>query len=373
MAVKLPDPKAVASQEAERIKAAPDQFVRGPLERVKKDSPFVDWDGALDGVERFHTERMAKAPPRDRFPESPPWVAYVLAVDRELQALTGMSDREMAIHRSLGDYLTFRGYGQARPVTTEKCRVVFLPQTDRGTLHVKNVDDPITFWAPDPKPLKQLPWRGKVIWDGVGSGLHMDDEPEQTFPLPVPAMCFAHCADVPAMVEFLTRYSQFHGGGNFVLHDGQKSAVAVEKCSHNFIEVFGADASGGSHVSGMACRDPGSPQGRYQARQRARFLAQFKRPADSQEVAFWGACDRAERMLGELMSRPHVTVAEVLRLFTTPWPEGLNKTGKKLHPEQAFGEYTLITYAWLMDEGTVYRWQRSKEGEYPAEPEVYRL
>ena len=78
-------------------------------------------------------------------------------------------------------------------------------------------------------------------------------------------------------------------------------------------------------------------------------------------------------MLAELMNGPRVTVKEVLELFTTPWPDGLNKTGRKLHPKQPFSEYTLVTHVSLPEEGVVYRWQRSAEGEYPAEPEVYRF
>jgi len=32
-----------------------------------------------------------------------------------------------------------------------------------------------------------------------------------------------------------------------------------------------------------------------------------------------------------------------------------------------------MTTAWLLEEGTAYRWQRTADGEYPPEPEVYHF
>jgi len=64
-------------------------------------------------------------------------------------------------------------------------------------------------------------------------------------------------------------------------------------------------------------------------------------------------------------------VAEILALFTTPWPKGLNKPGIKLHP-QGVREYTLVTHAELYDLRRVYFWQRDAFGNYPATPDVYQ-
>jgi hypothetical protein len=316
---------------------------------------------------------MQRIPPADRYPEAAPWVAHALAVDRELQPAAGLTDAQLAAYRSLGHFLTFRGYAQARPAATEKCRVVYLPETDRGQLHIKNVDDPITFWKPDPEPGKGPgPLKG-LVWDGVGCGLHMDDEPEEIFPLPVPAMCSTYCNDVPGAVEFLRRYSPFWGGQNIVLHDDAKRSVAIEKGSYNFIDVFEPDVSGGSHCSGMAFRAPASSQGEYARSKRLEYLKRFRQPLDGPDMTFWNACDRAEEMLAELMGKPSVTVAEVFELLTTPWPQGLNKPGVKLHPDQGYPEYTLVTHATLNDARLHYVWQRDAEGVYPDEPLVYEF
>ena len=373
MSLKLPDPKSAAQTEAKQIKNDPKRWVTGPVERIMADAPFVDRESLLAGLETFYRERLEKIPAHAKYPEAKPWVEHILAVDQELQAVTGMSTREMAIYRCLNPYLSFRGYLNAQPRLPEKCRVVYLPETDRGALHIKNIDDPITFWKPDPKPVENLPAGDKLVWDGVGSGLHLDDEPDEIFPLPVPGMCQAYCNEVPAAVEFLTRYSQFWGGQNIVLYDRQKRSVAIEKCSHNFIEVFGPDPSGGSHVSGMACRDPQSPLGKYQAAKRRRYLELFNQPEDGPDMAYWQGCTRAEKVLGDLMQKRGLTVDEVLALFTTPWPQGLNKDGARFHPDQGYMQYTLVTNAVLPDERTAYRWQRSAAGKYPANPEIYQF
>ena len=376
MSVKLPDPKTVAQQQAEQIRSAGHDVIERSVERVCMDAPWLERESLLQGLEAFHRERMAKIPSPTKYPESKVWVDQVLAVDRELQRLLTLSVRQMALLRSLGDFLTFRGYGAAGQHRHEKCRVVYCPETDHGQMHIKNVDDPAPpNWRADRTKPARLYCDDDLVWDGVGSGLHLDDEPEDIFPLPVPQMYRHYANDVPAAVEFLTRYSPFHGGGNFVLHDRQKRSVSIEKCSHNFIEVFPPDpVSGFTHVSGMVCRDPNSPQGKYQKARRDRYRKMFGLPDDGMDQTFWNACDRAERLLDDgirAMGRVPKRDA-IFQLYTTPWPRGLCKTGAKLHPQQSVGEYTLVTHAALLDERIYYRWMRDERLEYPATPEIYQ-
>jgi len=372
MSIKLPDPIEAARQEAQRIASSRHFLLAAPIERVMKDAPFVDRESLLAGLEDFHRERMAKVPSHAEYPEAQPWVEHVLAVDRELQKAANLTDLELATYRSLSAYLTFRGYANARPARAEKCRVAYLPETDRGQFHIKNVDDPITYWKPDPHPQKSVSPAEGLFWDGVGSGLHMDDEPDEIFPLPVTAMCMACCEGVPAAVEFLKRYRKFWGGGNAVIHDRRGQSVAIEKGSYNYIDVYPLDRSGGSHCSGMAYRSPRSAQGKYAWKKRRQYLRMFGQPLDGPDMTFWKACDRAERMLARLMNKRRVTANEVIRLFTTPWPDGLNKSGVKLHPQMGFAEYTLVTRAIFLDERKSLIWQRSAEGVYPDQPKVYQ-
>lgn len=382
MAIKLPDPRMVAKEEANRILAAPELWLKSPIQRVLADAFFVEPESLIGGLEAYHKEAMSKVPSVAKYPESKAWVEHILAVDAELKRLANLTDRDMAVLRSLWNYITFRGFIQAKPraITREKCRVVYLPDSNHGAFHAKNVDDPPTHW--NPKAAKAVPrvYSDGLIWDGVGSGLHIDDEPADIFPLPVPAMWKTHCSDIPGSVEFITRYSSFHSGGNFVLHDQKGNSVAIEKCSRNFIEVFKPDAkTGESHVSGMVCRDPKSPQGKFQKAKRDQYLKMFKQPKDGPDQTFWNACDKAETMLAKGIAKAgkaaggKTSCEEILALMTTPWPKGLNKCGAKLHPKQSVGEYTLLTHAAYMDEGVYLRWVRDEKLKYPAEPEVFKI
>jgi len=378
MKVELPDPIAVAREETERLRVARRQLIEWPVDQLRITVPHVDRQSLLAGLTAFHRERMAKIPSAVTYPESPPWVEHALAVDRELQRLAGLSDQDLAVYRSLHFYLMFRGFKSARPAAIEKCRSAYFPETDRGELLIRNNDDPDMFWNPEP-PLRAADWAAPagnyLVIDGANSGLHINDEPAEIFPLPAIAMCRHYCDDVPGGVQFLTRYSPFWGHTNWVLHDAQKRSVAIEKCSFTMIEVFPPDATGRSWCSGMACRDPQSPQGRYQRRKRQEYLDRFHLPADGPDATFWRACDLAEQKLAALMKKSGtVTVAEAFQLFTTPHPAGLCKNAVKFHPEQAIAESTLFTRAVLSTPTgrTVYRWQRGPQPglAWPSEPDV---
>lgn len=374
MLAKPPDPIAGARAEAERLSADPQQFLRGPLERLLLDAPFVDRASLLEGLQAFHAERMARIPSATTYPEAQPWVDAVIATDRELQRLTGLSDADLALYRSLHDYVTYRGFALARPLQIERCRVAYFPETDRGAVHIKNVDDPLTFWSPRPALPATQPRRPAgefLVDDGVGSGLHLDDEPAEIFPLPGRTMLHM-CRSTADALEFGRRYMPFWGGLNCVLRDHTGHAVAVEKSSRNFLETFGPGRSGAVHVSGNVARDPASPQGAYVRAKRRQYLDRFSLPDDGPDASYWANCDRAEAMLAELTDSPGpIRLADIITLFTTPWPDGLRKVALKPHAGfQGAPEYTLVTHISLIDEGGAMRWQVDAAGRAPAEPEI---
>src|SRR5690606_35212977 len=161
----------------------------------------------------------------------------------------------------------------------------YVPDTDRGVVHIKNMDDPITYWKKRP-PIDSFPKSG-LTWDGTGSGLHLDDEPTEIFPLPIQTMCMANCSDVPGAGSLLTRYKSFWGKANVLLFDGKNPCTAIEKCSFNFIHVHGPDANGRNHISGMVCRDPESEIAKYQAKKRTEYLRLFGLPDDGTDATYW--------------------------------------------------------------------------------------
>lgn len=378
----LPDPNQIACREAAHLANNREQYLEFPVQRVLSDSPFADRHALLDGITTFHRERMARTPDPIRYPESAPWVEVVRETDRRLQELTGISDTDLAIFRSLHAYVQFRGMQAAatlrQPAMTEKCRVAYIPDSDHGALHIKNLDDPREHWKPEGEPTWLYPRDDRNLFsDGVGNGLHMDDEPDDIFPLPVRVMYREFTDDVPGAVEFLTRYASFWGSANILLYDRSQRVVAIEKCSHNFIEVFEPAANGCGHISGMTCRDPASPQGRYQTAQRDKYLKLFGRDDQCADALFWNMCRQFENKLAAALAnlpRP-APMNELVELFTRAWPEGLRKTGQRLHPDQGLIGYTLITLFLLQAERRLLRWQRSALPDfiYPDTPEEFRF
>ena len=187
-------------------------------------------------------------------------------------------------------------------------------------------------------------------------------------------MMRSYANDVPSAIDFLTRYSKFWGRANLLLHDDKKRSAAVEKCSYNFIEVFHPGPDGRTHISGMTCRDANSPQGKHQNKMRQEYVTLFNRGEDCPDNAFWAACRNFEAKLSAALKSlgPKPTFAALVKLFTTTYPEGLNKAGLRIHPNQGLVGYTLITHATLISERKFYRWQRSDDGKtFDAEPEIF--
>jgi len=379
------DPLKAAREEAARINANREVALGGGLDRVLRDAPWVRRKDLLAGIAAYHRDAMSRIPSYAKHPESKPYVEHALTVERELRHLANLNDEEIALVKSMGPYLKFRGFKEAglarsAPPRTERCRTVFLLNTDQGPFQIKNVDDPMPAnYRPAPPlparmPLKDFWWEN-VEWvaDGVGSGLHLDDEPDETFPLPVLFMAGQHAHDTPGVVEFLRRYSPFWGGCNLLIFDRKLRAMAVEKCSHNFFEAFPPTSDGWCHVSGMACRDPNSPQARYQRAKRQQYRKLYSLPEDGIDKTFWQFCDAGEQMMVEGLSRlgEHPKVADVTRLFWTPYPGGLCKGGYRFHPDQPVTEYTMLTYATLFEKRRYWRWQRGQDPTvWPEQPEA---
>ena len=366
MSVQFPDPAEVAAQQAEAIAANRFKLIDGPVQRVLRDSPMVNRDDLLAGLEAFHAERMAKIPSATRYPESPPWVEHTLAVDRELKQRAGLSALELAIYRSLHHYLTFRGFARCEPVLTEKCRIAYVPETDHGSAHIKNVDDPPEYhrFSKTGATRSKPAWRDECItMDGVGSGLHMDEEPEELFPLEPRLMMRHYAQDTPGAVEFLSRYGQFWGRANIIIYDRQRRSVTIEKCAYTQMHVWEPDEHGRSYVSGMTCRDPETPIGKHQQRMRDAYAARFGLPDDGSDRAFWAACRKFDAKLREgiaALGHP-AKLSDLVDLFIKPWPEGLNKEGTQYHPQQPLTAYTLEVHMQLHDQRKYRWWVRDPE------------
>ncbi|HON05759.1 MAG TPA: hypothetical protein PLB98_05245 [bacterium] len=384
--IKMPDPLKDAEEEAERIKADRHYYLRSGIERIILDAPWVDEKELILEVGKYYKEAISCTPSFAKYPEATKWVDYVIRKDRELMNLADLTEQEIAVLRSTHDYLTFRGYRdfgiKRKKISEEKCRIAFLPETDMGPMHIKNVDDPITYW----KPLPALPARARIseawwyhkkfVIDGVGSGLHIDDEPDDIFPLPVLKMVEMYADNTDSVVDFLRKYSSFWGSCNVLIYDRKYKVIAIEKCSRNYFEVFPVDKSAGfGHVSGMVCRNPDSPQAKYQKEKRNQYLNLFNLPEDGPDALFWNICYKFEIMLRETLRNlgRNPRAEDVIKLFTTKFPDGLRKDGLKIHPDQGAIGYTLITNCTFLEKKLYYRWQRTGEkdgGIWQEKPEI---
>jgi len=373
MAQQVLDPLAAARAEAEWINTYRHMMLNLRIERIIADCPQITREDLLGGLEAFHTRRMSMIPSPTKYPEAAPWVEYTLAVDQEVRRLAELTDLELAIIRSMDLYVTFHGMRKAAAVD-ERCRCAYLPETDHGAITISNTDDPLDYWQPAPPP-KVFPYQGGLVTGSVGNGLHMDEEPDELFPLPVLAMLRQHTDEVPGAVDFLTRYCPFWGRSNIFVADTQKRSAAIEKCSYKYLDVFYPGPDGRTHVSGMTCRDPRTAQGQHLRKMRLEYLRLFNLPEDGPDMAFWNACKKFEDKLANGLRDlgPSPRLEEVTRFFLSRYPDGLNKWGLKPHPDSGLVGYTLQTHVSLLEEGVYYRWQRSKDGKtYPREPEVYR-
>jgi len=380
-----PDPLKEANIYAQLINSDRHYYLESGIERIIADAPWINKAQLISEVVKYYDEAISRIPSFTKFPEAKIWVDYVLTRDKKLMELANLSKQDIAILRSTNDYLTFRGYKQfgiKKTKNDEKCRTVFIVETDHGPMHIKNVDDPITYWKPSP-PLPEKAHISKAWWyhkrfiiDGVGSGLHIDDEPEEIFPLPVLQMVNMYAYDTFSAVEFLKKYSMFWGGCNIIIFDRKYNAVAIEKCSRNFFELFQQDELTGSvHVSGMVCRDPSSPQAKYQKGKRTEYMKLFNLSDDGPDACFWNVCDKLEIMLREnlrnLGNKPKSD--DIIKLFIAPYPSGLRKDALKLHPQQGLSDYTLMTRCTLFEKKKFLLWQRKSADEggvYPDSPEI---
>ncbi len=301
-------------------------------------------------VTAFHRERVDRAPDPGRYPEARG------ARDILLRRYAGMAEAGMdaaliALVESLGfwqKHVMVHRYGKvANPVAIDKlrerCRVVYLPDSDHGPLHFKNVDDPLETWTPKPPEPQGQPWpHAPLYYDGTGSGLHVDEDPVEIFPLNAVSLCKEHCATVPQVREFMVRYSHFWEGANLLVHDEKGNSVAFEKASRNRIAVRDAQPGGLNYINGMSAFDE-----EYQAfisSQRRTYLQLTGQGADSVEACYFRFCDgvlrNMKRRMGELAGEP--TLAALLTVMTSRDPDGaLCKSGRKVHPDEVNPGVTL--------------------------------
>lgn len=332
------------------------------LDRAREAAEAIGWpeEVLLSKVTAFHAERLDSVPDLTLYPELRGQRDILLERYRGM-ADGGISEELIAIVESMDFWRDYRlpveaGKSFYRLATErklrERCRVVYVPESDQGQLHAKNIDDPLATWTPGPIDTSPGPWpHGPLFFDGVGSGLHIDEVPPEVFPVDAIAMAGKHCGTVEETREFLVRYNYFWGGGNLLVHDYEGNSVAFEKSSRCRIATRGPDRKGINYITGMGAFDP--EMAAFVDQQREIYLRETEQPDDSLEATYWRFCKgqfrNMARYMKELAQEPTADkLTDVMCARDSDGP--LCKGGVPCHPDDVLREATLMQRLYFLDQ-----------------------
>lgn len=321
----------------------------------------------------FHRERVDAVPSLRKYPELKGWRERILEEERGIRD-AGVDLTDYMLFKTLRFWQKTRLYEETGRVVSvspsseeERCRVLYVPESDVGALHAKNVDRLLSYWKPRPAfPRKaKWPFQHPLVFDGVGSGLLIDETSPEIFPVDVRELCKEHCTTVKEATEFMTRYNYFWRGQNLLIHDHRGNSIALDKTACR-IAVRKPNAQGISFVNGMGSLDP--DLNAFIRRQRQKFLDLMKWTwEDSPDGCFYRVCENKwrnmQKYVGELSLRP--TFDNVKQLMEQRDKDGpMCLTGGVCHPKQKEGGYTVVMDIYMMDRKQLHR--RQWKGKIPA-------
>lgn len=262
----------------------------------------------------------------------------------------------------------------------EKCRTAFLPESDVGAIAASNKDDPLRDFRPEKRPPPARSGMHPHLWyDGAGSGMHFDEEPDGFFPVDYGAMLHAvgrTARNVPDAVEMLEKLSPNWARANVILVDREKRSARIDKCSFNRFAVRLNTRPCIEHISGMVCFD--ATYKAYQKSLREEYLASVKGTWAGYEGAAWDSNDLKDRVLDDGLRKieKNPTYDGLLKLLTCHERPGyLCKHGDPVQEgEPVAREYTLERKFHLIEKKELHRWQWDAEKNIPtcqAPREVY--
>lgn len=370
-----------AGQERGRFIVNHPTEMRRITDLVRATAKVIGWtpDELRAQVEAYDRERLDAVPDLATYPELRGYRDVLNEQDRGMLD-AGVPRWVIAINRTLDFYRMTRLYEQTgkayyAEAVTEKCRVLYVPHSPDGMLHAKNVDDPAEYFTPQPPTPPGTPWpfAHPLMFDGVGSGLHIDEIPPEIFPVAAWDLCREHCTTVPEATEFLVRYNYFWSGGNLLVHDAQGNSVAFEKTTCR-VATRGPNRAGINYITGMGASDPEIAA--HQKRMRQKYLDQVGSDWNGPDGCFWRVCEKQWQYMGqyveELSRLSRVTIADVNAVMEKREPDGpMCLTGEKSHPDQPLAGWTLQMRVFIMDrKQLILRQYRDGRPAYLDTPEV---
>ncbi len=315
----------------------------------------------------FHDERLDAVPDLTVYPELAGEREVLLARYRGM-ADAGMSRELIALNESLKFWCDYRCRtetgciphgGPLPPEQRERCRVLYAPETDRGPLHFKNVDDPLHSWKPMPETFDPGPWPfSPLAFDGVGSGLHIDDAPPEIFPADAVSLAKRYCSTVPEAEEFLIRYNYFWASANLLVHDENGYGVAIDKSSRCQYAIRRQGSNGVLYINGMSSFDD-AYQTMIETR-RKQYLIETGQDETTPEGAYFrfaeGTLRNMKRRMADFERNP--TEASLIEHFSSRDPDGpLCRPGKQHHPDDPIRAATLFQRCYYLSD-RVMKWRQ---------------
>ena len=339
----------------------------------------IGWpmEKVMSEIATYDRERLDAVPSLITYPELGGCRDRIDAEDRGMRD-AGVSTEMIALSRTLGFYTMTRLYQQTGRAFSlapeiEECRTLFVPESDVGPIHAKNVDGPLIGWSPHPPIPNGAPWpfSHPIVLDGVGSGLHIDEIPSEIFPVNIYDLTYEHCVTVDAATELLVRYNYFWGHCNLIVYDPRGDSMAFEKTQCR-VATRGPNRHGMNFISGMSALDPGIRD--HQRRMRQTFLDQMGSDWNGPDGCFWRESEQTylnmAAYIEQLPARP--TLRQVRELMERHDPGGpLCYIGAKSHPDQLDGCWSRTMNLFLVNQRKQIRRQvRDAKPAFLDPPEV---
>lgn len=247
--------------------------------------------------------------------------------------------------------------GHAEPLG---CTYIYYPETEQGPALAHNLDSSPTeaFGAPGWPAVSE-----HLIFGNVSSGIFMDEQSPEIFPVPVYKLLSRYCTSTDDAVELLTRYKHFWGPCNAIVIDRNHNVAMVEKSACRIGVRRSPDGFG--FITAMTAEEPEMKA--YLADRRSASIKARNLPDDCVDAKYWQKQDQRRELMNELLEegRKNPTV-EGLRAFIQ---HRSSKGNVCVNADPIFEggptvEYTLKSEIWLLKQGKAMWW--AKEGVTPS-------
>jgi len=313
---------------------------------------------ALQEMEAFHQQRLAAVPDLFRYPELRGMRELIDAEWRGTRDGAGLDDRLLASY-----YTGYVYYSRCLHAGIPElgCTYIYFPTSEYGPLLANNLDSsPAEKFGPPHWPALNE----HLLIGGVSSGIFMDEQSPEIFPVPVEKLVARYCRTTDEAAEMMTRYNHFWGPGNKIVVDRNHRVAMIEKSACRIGVRFSPDGFG--FIASMTAEEPGMHA--YLNDRRTASLKARKLPEVCEDTLFWEDHDLRRQELTEMLdeARKNPTLETLRRMiqFREPGKAFVCVNGEKLLPDSAPGAFTLRTTIWVLNERRALWW--AKEGETPS-------